>query len=44
MFGLQFASSQWLKLVSNAEGLFNRLISNKMLSERDAEQVISLIF
>ncbi|XP_075227110.1 kinesin-like protein costa [Lycorma delicatula] len=29
-FGLEFAASQWLKLVANAEGLFNKLVTNDM--------------
>lgn len=36
--GLKFAASQWLKLVSNAEGLFNKLLTNnKTLNEQDRE-------
>lgn len=36
--GLKFANTQWVKLVSNAEGLFNKLlISNKTLNEQDRE-------
>ncbi|NP_001177677.1 kinesin B isoform X1 [Nasonia vitripennis] len=31
MFRLQFAASQWSKLVFNAEGLFNKLMSNNAL-------------
>lgn len=31
MFRLQFAASQWSKLVLNAEGLFNKLMSNNAL-------------
>lgn len=43
-FGLQFAASQWLKLVSNAEGLFSRLIENKSLNEQDRERIEEWIF
>lgn len=39
MFGLQFAVSQWMKLVSNAEDLFNKLIINKQVSEPELEQI-----
>lgn len=37
-FGLKFAATQWLKLVSNAEGVFNKLLTNnKTLNEHDRE-------
>lgn len=39
LFGLQFAVSQWMKLVSNAEDLFSVLIDNKKLSEQDIERI-----
>lgn len=37
--GLKFANSQWLKLVGNAEALFNKLLTNhnKILNEQDRE-------
>lgn len=37
-FGLEFAASQWLKLVSNAEGLFNKLANND-IPEEAREQI-----
>lgn len=43
-FGMQFAESQWLKLVSNAEGLFRNLITRKMLSDQDREQIEEWMF
>lgn len=43
-FGLQFAASQWLKLVSNAEGLFTKLITSKSLNEHDRERIEEWIF
>lgn len=43
-FGLQFAASQWLKLVSNAEGLFTKLITSKSLNEQDRERVEEWMF
>lgn len=37
-FGIKFAASQWIKLISNAEGLFNKLLTNdKNLNEQDRE-------
>lgn len=39
LFGLQFAMSQWMKLVSNAEDLFSMLLDNQKLSEQDAERI-----
>ncbi|CAH0560213.1 unnamed protein product [Brassicogethes aeneus] len=39
VFGLQFAANQLLKLVGNAEELFQRLISNGTLSRTEMEQV-----
>ncbi|XP_016941109.3 kinesin-like protein costa [Drosophila suzukii] len=38
-FGLQFAASQWSKLVTNAEGLFARLMDSKLISELEKEQI-----
>lgn len=43
-FGLQFAASQWLKLVSNAEGLFTKLITSKSLNEQDRERIEEWMF
>lgn len=43
-FGLQFAASQWLKLVSNAEGLFSRLIESKGLDEKVRECIEEWMF
>lgn len=43
-FALQFAASQWLKLVSNAEGLFSKLITSKSLNEQDRERIEEWIF
>uniref|UniRef100_A0A1I8MMP9 Kinesin-like protein costa n=1 Tax=Musca domestica TaxID=7370 RepID=A0A1I8MMP9_MUSDO len=38
-FGLQFAASQWSKLVSNAEDLLSKLISSNTLGETDKQQI-----
>ncbi|XP_017132869.1 kinesin-like protein costa [Drosophila elegans] len=38
-FGLQFAASQWSKLVTNAEGLFAKLMESKLISELEKEQI-----
>lgn len=43
-FNLQFATSQWIKLVSNAEGLFNKILQSKTLSEADINQVTDWLF
>lgn len=43
-FGLQFAANQWLKLVSNAEGLFTKLITSKSLNDQDRERIEEWIF
>ncbi|XP_037948661.1 kinesin-like protein costa isoform X2 [Teleopsis dalmanni] len=43
-FGLQFAASQWFKLVSNAEGLFAKLISSNNISDLDKEQIEEWLF
>ncbi|EDV35913.1 uncharacterized protein Dana_GF12234 [Drosophila ananassae] len=43
-FGLQFAASQWCKLVSNAEGLFAKLIDSKLISEDEKEQIVEWMF
>lgn len=43
-FGLQFAASQWLKLVSNAEGLFTKLITTESLNDQDRERIAEWIF
>lgn len=38
-FGLEFAASQWLKLVINAESLFSKLITNTSLAVEDKNQI-----
>ncbi|CAH2108413.1 unnamed protein product [Euphydryas editha] len=43
-FNLQFATTQWIKLVSNAEGLFNKILQSKSLSEADMNQVTEWLF
>ncbi|XP_049867778.1 kinesin-like protein costa [Pectinophora gossypiella] len=43
-FNLQFATAQWIKLVSNAEGLFNKILQSKSLSEADINQVSEWLF
>ncbi|CAK1600881.1 unnamed protein product [Parnassius mnemosyne] len=43
-FNLQFATTQWIKLVSNAEGLFNKILQSKSLSESDMNQVSEWLF
>ncbi|XP_048480736.1 kinesin-like protein costa [Plutella xylostella] len=43
-FNLQFATTQWIKLVSNAEGLFNKILQSKSLSEADISQVSEWLF
>lgn len=39
VFGLQFAANQLFKLVTNAEELFQKLVSNGTLSKNDMEQI-----
>lgn len=39
VFGLQFAANQLLKLVSNAEELFQRLVLNGCLNKTEMEQI-----
>lgn len=43
-FNLQFATAQWIKLVSNAEGLFNKILQSKSLTETDINQVSEWLF
>lgn len=46
-FGLKFAAAQWLKLVSNAEGLFSKLLTSdtgKQLNEQERECIEEWIF
>lgn len=46
-FGMKFAATQWLKLVSNAEGLFSKLLTNdigKQLNEQDRECIEEWMF
>ncbi|XP_075167274.1 kinesin-like protein costa [Haematobia irritans] len=38
-FGLQFAASQWSKLVTNAEDLLSKLIASNAISETDKQQI-----
>ncbi|XP_023717471.1 kinesin-like protein costa isoform X3 [Cryptotermes secundus] len=38
-FGLEFAASQWLKLVANAEDLLSKLVVSKCLSQDEKDQV-----
>ncbi|KAK7867428.1 hypothetical protein R5R35_003850 [Gryllus longicercus] len=38
-FGLEFAVSQWLKLVTNAENLFSKLVTSKFLSDDEKTQI-----
>ncbi|XP_021922452.1 kinesin-like protein costa isoform X2 [Zootermopsis nevadensis] len=38
-FGLEFAASQWLKLVANAEDLFSKLVSSAGLSRDEKDQI-----
>lgn len=39
LFGLQFAVSQWMKLVTNAEDLFTMMLENKKVGEPDMERI-----
>ncbi|XP_020294499.1 kinesin-like protein costa [Pseudomyrmex gracilis] len=39
LFRLEFAAAQWSKLVSNAEGLFTKLITNNILPHTDQDQI-----
>lgn len=39
LFRLEFAAAQWSKLVSNAEGLFTKLITSNILSHTDQDQI-----
>lgn len=39
LFGLQFAVSQWMKLVSNAEDLFSMMLDNRKLCDQDMERI-----
>ncbi|XP_059621326.1 kinesin-like protein costa [Phlebotomus argentipes] len=43
-FGLQFAASQWFKLVSNAEGLLSKLAENGNLAQQEREQIEEWLF
>ncbi|KAH8389918.1 hypothetical protein KR200_003948 [Drosophila serrata] len=43
-FGLQFAASQWSKLVTNAEGLFAKLMDSKLISDLEKEQIEEWLF
>ncbi|XP_046829991.1 kinesin-like protein costa [Vespa crabro] len=39
LFRLQFAATQWSKLVSNAEGLFNKLMTSNILPHTEQDQI-----
>jgi len=39
LFRLEFAAAQWSKLVSNAEGLFTKLIMSNVLPHNDQDQI-----
>ena len=39
LFRLEFAANQWSKLVSNAEGLFNKLIVSNLLPHTEQDQI-----
>ncbi|XP_034943461.1 kinesin-like protein costa [Chelonus insularis] len=39
LFRLEFAATQWSKLVSNAEGLFNKLMASNILPHNEQDQV-----
>ncbi|XP_071449243.1 kinesin-like protein costa [Hetaerina americana] len=39
IFGLEFAALQWMKLVSNAEGLFKKMVLNESLNAEEKEQI-----
>lgn len=43
-FGLQFAAQQWIKLVSNAEGIFQKMLQNNLLSKSEIAQVNEWLF
>lgn len=38
-FRLEFAASQWLKLVANAEDLFSKLVISKCLPQDEKDQI-----
>ncbi|XP_034248718.1 kinesin-like protein costa [Thrips palmi] len=39
-FGLEFATTQWIKLVDSAEGLFNKLVKSNTLSKQEREEIV----
>lgn len=39
LFRLEFAATQWSKLVSNAEGLFNKLMTSNILPHTEQDQI-----
>ncbi|WP_337225166.1 hypothetical protein, partial [Proteus terrae] len=43
-FNTQFATTQWVKLLSNAEGLFNKILQSKSLNEGDINQVSQWLY
>lgn len=38
-FGIEFATSQWIKLVTSAEGLFNKLVKSNTLSRQERDEI-----
>lgn len=41
---MQFATEQWIKLVSNAEGLFNKILQTKTLNDTESNQISEWLF
>ncbi|XP_011302870.1 kinesin-like protein costa [Fopius arisanus] len=39
LFRLEFAASQWSKLVTNAEGLFSKLVASEILPDTEQDQI-----
>lgn len=39
-FGLEFATTQWIKLVDSAEGLFNKLVKSNTLSKQERDEIV----
>lgn len=39
-FGLEFATTQWIKLVDSAEGLFNKLVKSNTLSQQERDEIV----
>lgn len=38
-FGLEFATTQWIKLVASAEGLFTKLVKSNTLSKQERDEI-----